>query len=183
MFTKAARQALQTVATWTTVNNSNNSKPMFPNDSIRNTNGDEKWISFLDGNLINTLDCGGNYTWSGFKFGSGTTAPTLNDYVIETPLNNNEYNVTLTFTERGAENGVPYMEFTFVLTNVSSNSITVSEVCYVSNNIAVCDSSSGTSANKNDIMIDRTLLTSPATIVAGDSASIKYRIACDMSFS
>ena len=183
MFTKAARQALQTVPTWTTVADSRNTIPMFPNDSIRNTNNDERWVSLLDGNLISTLSCGGYYQWSGFKFGSGNTAPTINDYALETPLTDSDYSATLTNTVRGVDNGVPYMEFTFVLTNISSSSITVSEVCYVSNNITVCTSSSGTSVARNDIMVDRTLLASPVTIAAGDTAAIKYRISCDMSFS
>lgn len=184
MFTKAARQALQTVATWTTVNDAKNAIPVFPTQSIRNTANEERWVCTLVGNLISTVGMADYDTWSGFSFGTGTTAPTINDYKIENFISGSDMSKVLTDTARGVDtNGKPYMEFTFVLSNRTSSTITVTEVAYVTNSIAVCDSASATSAFQNDILIDRTLLDTPVAIAAGDSASIKYRITCDMSFS
>lgn len=185
MFTRAGRQAIHIFSVWTLNNDSNNAVPMFPeSQSIKNTNGETRWVSYVNGNLYNTLDPQYNDRWSGVSFGSGTTPPTLDDYKIESIFNNQQINASLTRRVRGIDsNGKPYMELTYIVTNKSNASITVSEVATVTYNIAVCSSYSDTSANNNDILIDRTLLDTPITIPVGDSASIKYRITCDMSFT
>ena len=185
MFTRAGRQAMQTFPIWTLSTDSSSAVPMFPqSQSIKNTSNETRWISFVNGNLFNSFNPVFNQTWSGVSFGSGTTPPTLDDYQIESIFDDQQISAALTHWVRGIDsNNKPYMELTYIVTNRTSGPITVSEVAIVSGDIAVCGSYSDTSAYYNDVLIDRTLLDTPVSIPSGDSASIKYRITCDMSFT
>lgn len=182
MITKAGKQLLQTVPIWTTQNNTSNAKPMFPTESIRNTQNQERWVSWLAGYLISTLNAQFVATNAGFHFGSGTTAPTENDYKMQTDITSG-LNIILNSSERGVESGIPYMAFTFTLTNTSSANITISEMGYVTGNASCCTSSTGTTATNNNVLFDRTLLDTPLTIAPSETAAITYTITCDMSFN
>ena len=187
MFTKAGRQAIHMFAVWPLVDDSNTRVPMvLQAQSIKNTSNETRWISWVIGTLFNNVDPVYIDSWSGVSFGSGTTPPTLNDYKIESIFNNEQITATRTFVTRGLDtNNKPYMELTYVVTNKADTNITVSEIAVVSNNIVVCNeySSNPSWVGQNDILIDRTLLDTPVTISSGDSASIKYKITCDMSFT
>lgn len=184
MITKACKQLLQTVPVWTNVNNANTAKPMFPTESIRNTANQERWVSWLSGILVNQTAIQLNATNAGFHFGSGTTAPTENDYKMETDITSG-VSITLSNTVRGVNNGVLYMKFTFTITNTSSqgNTKTISEIGYVTGVASCCTSSTGTSASNNNVLIDRTVLATPLVLAPGDSGAIDYTITCDMSFN
>ena len=119
---------------------------------------------------------------AGFCFGTGSTAPTENDYILESQLTTG-FTAVLTNTARGVDsNDKPYAEYTFTVTNTGSSTITISEIGIITNNAACCTSSTGTTASNNAVLIDRTLLDSAVTIAAGNSAAIKYRLTSDMIF-
>ena len=181
MLTKAAKQLLQTVPIYSGLNNTNTAKPMFPNDRIKNTANQERWISFLQGNLMSSTNIVFNAN-AGFVFGTGSTAPTENDYILESQITSGITGV-LTNTVRGIDtNNKPYIEFTFTVTNTGSSSISITEIGYVTGNAYCCTSSTATSAANNNVLIDRTLLDGAVTIAAGNSAAIKYRLTSDMTF-
>lgn len=182
MITKAGKQLLQTVPIWTNQNNVYNAKPMFPTESIRNTSNQERWVSWLNGILFNQVTIQYNATNAGFHFGSGTTAPTENDYKMQTDITSG-VSIILNTSERGIDSGVLYMAYTFTVTNNSSANITIAEMGYVTGNASCCNSASATSASNNNVLIDRTLLDTPLTIAPRETAAITYKITCDMSFN
>lgn len=183
MLTKAGKQALQTVATWTTQTNIYNTVPMFPSSSIRNTANQERWVSYLNNNLISAITIQNNATNAGFHFGSGTTAATENDYKLESDITSGLTTV-LGSSMRGVDsNGKPYMSFTFTVTNSGNSNITIGEIGLVSANVFCCTSSSATTAASNNVLIDRTVLDTPVTLAPNETSAIKYTITCDMSFT
>ena len=184
MLTKAGKQAIAVMPVCNGQNTSPNTVPMFPTDSIRNTSNQERWISYVSNALFNTFAFTNNAANSGFHLGSGTTAPTENDYKMETDITSN-VTCTLASTSRGVDsNGKQYMEFVYTVTNTAaSGNMTIGECGLVSSNINCCTSASATSASGNNILIDRTVLATPITIAPQGSAALKYRITCDMSFS
>ena len=182
MWTKAGKQALQTYAIWTQQNNTSNAKPMFPNSSIRNTSNQERWVSYVNGHLYSSCNYAANLN-QGLHIGSGTTAPTENDYKLQTQITSG-ISVVLTGTVRGVDtNNLPYMDLTYTITNTSSSSITIAELGLVSQNIYCCTSSTATSATSNQVLLDRTLLSTPITFPANETAAVKYRITCEMNFT
>lgn len=182
MFTKAGKQAIQSMSVWTANNNQFNTIPMFPSASVRNTQNAERWVSYVNGNIVNSLSYIANYN-SGIHLGSGTTTPTENDYALTSQITSG-LTVTTTGITRGRDSSDRlYMECVLNVTNTSSANITIAEVGLVSGNVVCCNTSSATTAAANNILIDHTLLTSPVTIAPSDTAAIKYRITSDMTFS
>lgn len=182
MITKAGKQAIQTFTTWTKVNDTRNAVPMFPNDSIRNVNNNECWMSLVDGNLLSNNQVQSYAGWDGIQIGSGSTAATENDYALANQITS-DFTGTISYTERGIDNGSLYMEFGVLITNTGSSNMTIAEIGLVTSSTHVCDSSSGTSVFNTNILIDRTLLASAITIAPLETKLIKYRITSSMSFS
>lgn len=181
MITKACKQAIQTFPVWTTQNNTSNAKPMFPSASVKNTAGQDRWVSFVAGNLLSAINAQLNATNPGFHFGTGTATPTENDYKLETDITSG-VSIILNSSAR-YYSPKPHMTFTFTITNTGSSNITISEVGMVTNSIYCCTSSSATSASSNNILIDRTLLDTPLTIAPSSTAALEYTVNCEMSFS
>lgn len=182
MYTKAGIQAIKSMTVWGNYSSQYTTIPMFPSSSIRNTANGERWISYVNGNLINSLSFVTNQN-SGIVLGSGTTAPTENDYHLETQITSG-IAVTVSGITRGVDSSDRlYMEVTLNVSNTSSSDITIAEVGLVSGNIMCASSSTSSSVGANNVMIDRTLLDSPVTIIPSGSAAIKYRIISDMTFS
>jgi len=184
MLTKAGKQAIAVMAVSNGQSTSQNAVPMFPTESIRNTQNLERWISSVNNALFNTFNFTNNGINAGFHLGSGTTAPTENDYKMQTDITSN-VTCTLASMSRGVDsNGKQYMEFVYTITNTAaSGNMTVAECGIVSSNINCCTSASATSASGNNVLIDRTVLATPIVIAPQGSAALKYRITCDMSFS
>lgn len=121
---------------------------------------------------------------SGFAVGSGDTSPTENDYALEekinaltgtvTPVNFNNFTYD-------TENEVFHMYVDLALTNPTSDPITIKEVgwfgrAYYGNTIGQAPSNTSI-----DALIDRTLLETPITIPASESAVIRYQFDIDIS--
>lgn len=182
MLTKAGKQALYTMTNWTANNNAQNAKAMFPEDSIRNTTNVQRWVSFVNGNLISHLNCVGN-TYAGFSIGSGTTAVSDSDYFLENQITSG-YSMTLIHSIRGLDiSQKPYMEFWFIVENISANNMTIGEIGLTSTNIYCTNTASATSAGGNNVMIDRTVFENPITLSPQESCKVKYRITSDISFT
>lgn len=183
MWTKAARQAFTVMAVPISGNNTNNSVPMFPNDSIRNVSNQERWMSWVNGAIFSTYNPTLGNNAAGFVVGTGTTAPSLDDYKLESQITSG---ITMNFTNSRRyvnSSGKPTIENIYTITNNGSSDITISEVGLVSYNINCCTSSSATSTGANNVLIDRTLLDTPVTIASRGSASINYTISSDVTFA
>lgn len=182
MITKAGKQAIQTMTNQTSTNLAGSVKAMFPEDSIKNVDGNERQISHLNGNLVSSSNIVVNRN-AGFSIGSGTTTPTENDFFLESQITSG-YTMILTGATRNVdENNNLYMEFTFTITNNSSNTLTIAEIGLTTANIYCLNSSSATTGSTNNIMIDRTTFETPITIASTETAALRYRITSDMSFT
>lgn len=182
MLTKAGKQALYTMTNWTATNDTQNRKPMFPEDSIRNTNNNERWVCYVSGNLISSLNCVNNLS-PGFYIGSGTTPTSDNDYCLESQITSG-YSMTLIQSLRGVDiNQNPYMEFWFIVENTSTNIITLGEIGFASNTVWCSSTSTGTAPGANTVLIDRTVFNSSITLNSQESCRITYRITSNISFT
>lgn len=117
----------------------------------------------------------------GILIGSGTTPASSSDYNMESVFKNDSHlsssNLVIAF-----DYSVPnkYAKiFTFTVTNGGTDSVTVGELGYVqSMNIGTQGS---TATNSNYLLLDHTLLDTPVTIPAGESATITYRMEIDLT--
>ena len=112
---------------------------------------------------------------TGIQIGSGTTPATEDDYHLESQLTSGCSASAPTMEFGEDENGNPIVEYTFTVTNNSENPITISEIGYFQNLYASTTKGSTSATNKN-CMLDRTVLSSPVTIPAGEYAAIKYTL-------
>lgn len=71
-------------------------------------------------------------------------------------------------------NGNPYLQYTIMLTNTTSNDIIVSEVGYTQPLIG--SSSVDGSGTSEVYLLDHTVFDTPVTVPANDSAVIKYTL-------
>ena len=102
---------------------------------------------------------GGRY---GVRFGSGTTAPTKNDYTIENPISYSSYEMNVP-TALLTNDSADWFEYSASYVIVANTDITISEIGLYA---AVRYSQTFPS-----VLIDRTLLDAPVTLAAGESTT------------
>lgn len=106
----------------------------------------------------------------GVSFGTGNTAPTMDDYGLSGDLI-----TTLTATSAAArEAGTGDVSIVYTLTNSGSSEITIREVAWFGYSY-IKESGSWFSA-----MYDRTVLDTPVTIPAGGVGQVTYTICAEM---
>lgn len=110
----------------------------------------------------------------GIRLGTGTTAPTENDYSLESVITSGLSASVNSSSIRNSSGNIETI-FAVTVTNTSTSDITIGEIGYYG--LQPMHTSEGSAASSNyAIMYDRTLLNAPVTIGAGDSATINYRI-------
>ena len=116
----------------------------------------------------------------GISIGSGTRAESASDYELQTPIFNG-YTMTID-KSLGLDSGNPYLEFTISIENTDSNSIMVSEIGYFQL-VAVTQEQNVTDpySRSANLMLDRTVLSTPVTIAAGETETIVYRLKTTLS--
>lgn len=113
---------------------------------------------------------------NGIQIGTGNTAATEDDYKLETQITNGMSASSPALTCNVDSSGNPYLEYLFTITNTTSSDITVREIGYVQQfRLADTQGASQSSANRY-LLLDRTVLDTPVTVPANDSAAIKYRL-------
>lgn len=117
---------------------------------------------------INTLKS------SGIHIGTGQTPATEEDYFLESKITSGVQAGTVTTRGGVDENGNPYIELSFMLSNATGADIVVREIGYVQG-AALANTIGGSSANDN-ILLDRTVLSTPVTVPAGGEAVIRYTL-------
>lgn len=116
------------------------------------------------------------YANPGVWIGSGTTPAAVTDYALENRITSGASGRCVVPSDTGVdENGNPQIMMVLTITNTGSSSITVSEVGFFQNVKASTSPNSG-GGSGTLIMLDRTLLNTPATIPAGESAAITYTL-------
>jgi len=111
---------------------------------------------------------------SGIIVGNGDTPATEDDYALESKITSGltASNSTYTF---GVDDGNPYLEYLFTLTNTTGADIVVKEIGYVQP-LQSATTSGGNASSSGNYLIDRTVLSTPVTVPANGSAAIKYRL-------
>ena len=108
----------------------------------------------------------------GIVLGSGTTPATENDYRIETPVTGVSASIS---GSNSLISGNPARTYTIEVTNNNASSVTISEVAYIQKVSCANTLESSTTYTKN-VCFDRTLLSSPVTIGAGETKTIAYTL-------
>lgn len=115
-----------------------------------------------------------NSSGYGIRLGTGTTAPTENDYSLESVITSG---LSASINNSSIRNSSGNIEtiFAVTVTNTSASNITIGEIGYYGVQ-PMYDSEGSSSSSNHNVMYDRTLLNAPVTISAGDSATINYRV-------
>ena len=112
---------------------------------------------------------------SGIAVGSGNTAATDDDYTLENAIPYYNLNGYVSILNISMKNDYPCVELLVSVSNVGSSAFTVSEIGYFMRVYSKTspDASSGITAT---MLIDRSVLSTPVTIAAGETKEIKYTI-------
>lgn len=117
---------------------------------------------------------------AGIYVGSGKTPATENDYSLTEKRTTGLTPSTPTLSYGVDNSGNPYTEFLFTLTNTTASAIEIAELGYAQT-VTGANSEGGNANNSTVILFDHTVLETPITIPANDSAAIKYRIKAILS--
>lgn len=110
----------------------------------------------------------------GIVIGTDGTTPTIRDTQLGSMITSG-VSMSLASTKHGCDApGIPYVEYKISVTNTGSDPITIREIGYRQK---MCyENSSSASSRTYLVLLDRTVLTEPLTIQAGDSGIIDYKI-------
>ena len=111
---------------------------------------------------------------AGISVGSGNSASTENTYQLANTITSG-LSGTVTVSKTVDVNNNSTIELELSLSNTSGSDITIAEIGY-KQEFSASSTQSGTSTDDYVFLIDRTVLSSPATIVAGGSAVITYSL-------
>lgn len=111
----------------------------------------------------------------GIAVGSGSTAATDDDYNLESEIPYYNVNGYVSILNISMKNDYPCVELLVSVSNVGNSAFTVSEIGYfmMVESKTSPDASSGSAAT---MLIDRSVLSTPVTIAAGETKQIKYTI-------
>ena len=112
---------------------------------------------------------------AGITIGTGSKTEDQSDFNLESPLKNADASVTLTSTSVITDNGEPYLRYNVTVTNVSSDELTLTEICY-KQTVTRATVYEGSATENVVVMLDRTLITPPVTIAPSEAAVIEYRL-------
>ena len=109
--------------------------------------------------------------------GSGSTPATENDYALESRITSGLSVVSYTPSKETDANGNVIKRFDFTLQNTSGSDITIAEVGIRYYIQGYRTGAGTTGSTKNGfILFERTVLSTPVTIAAGDAAAIRYTV-------
>lgn len=118
---------------------------------------------------------------AGISLGRGTKEASPRDYNLQSIITSG-LNVAITATQVGSETpGDPYLRYNMTITNTSSSTITITEVCY-KQRVRVANGPGRNENNDLVIMLDRTVLETPITLAAGDAGVIQYKLKTLMGY-
>lgn len=115
----------------------------------------------------------------GIYLGTGNTAVTENDYTLASPITSG-LSASAPSGSVAYNNGNPYLNQTYLLTNSTDSDITIREMCEVAN--MRCGEAPDTSTNSAvPAMIWREVLSTPVTVPANGSAVLTVKRQVNLS--
>ena len=145
---------------------------------VKKTNGDSGYTPpYFTSEYPNTVGTSVQFSASnsGIHVGTGDTAPTEDDYNLESMVTSGLSASSPAATRDADNDGNPFVEFLFTLTNTTGSDIVIKEIGYFQK-IIFNTTYKSTSSSDTTVMLDRTVLSTPVTVPANDSAAIKYRL-------
>ncbi len=119
-------------------------------------------------NALSTINSTGTIGNGYLMLGTGTTAPTANDYHLESPITTN-----LSCDSVSVSRTSLTKTYTATFTNSGSSDITVTEVGFI---VYIYYVYSSNNENSDHFLMDRTVLETPITIPAGESRTVTYEL-------
>ena len=112
-------------------------------------------------------------TAGGYKVGTGTTAPTENDYHLTNQITSGITGSTIVFNRGTDSDGNPWIAAIITLTNSTASDITITEAGIVATFYG--STTAGTTTNStSNFLIDHTLLQTPLVVPANGNAVLRY---------
>lgn len=146
--------------------------------SVKEVDGTTKYFSLLSNNNFPATVATSvifSARSAGIQVGTGSTSATEDDYKLEAQITSGMSASSTTQTGGVDSSGNPYLEYLFTLTNNTSSDVVVREIGYVQQLRTSNTQGSGVSGNCY-CLFDRTVLTTPVTVPANDSAAVKYTL-------
>lgn len=142
--------------------------------TVSSITGNTNYGALLDG-AMTKLNLGTNFNnqFYGVVIGTGTTAPTLDDIFIENQITTglSVANPDRAYVSRTDE--AISMSATYTLKNTTGADITITEIGLVLNK----QTASGTTTNaQHTLLVDRTVLSNPVTVPAGETKNLVYTV-------
>ena len=119
-------------------------------------------------NALSTINCTGTIGNGYLMLGTGTTAPTADDYRLESPITTN-----LSCDSVSVSRTSLIKTYTATFTNSGSSDITVTEVGFIA---YIFYEYSNHDEKSDQFLMDRTVLETPITIPAGESRTVTYEL-------
>jgi hypothetical protein len=119
-------------------------------------------------NALSTINCTGTIGNGYLMLGTGTTAPTADDYCLESPITTNLSCDSVSVSKTSLTK-----TYTATFTNSGSSDITVTEVGFI---VYILYAYSATTENSDNFLMDITVLETPITIPAGESRTVTYEL-------
>lgn len=138
--------------------------------TIGSTSGERYWREMwcCVRNALSTINSTKTLGNGYLMLGTGTTAPTADDYRLESPITKN-----LSCDSVSVSRTSITKTYTATFTNSGSSDITVTEVGFI---VYIRYFNSNTSENSDHFLMDRTVLETPITIPAGESRTVTYEL-------
>lgn len=119
-------------------------------------------------NALGTINRTGTMGNGYLMLGTGTTAPTEDDYRLESPITTN-----LSCDSVSVSRTSLTKTYTATFTNSGSSDITVTEVGFI---VYILYNYTNTDERSDHFLMDRTVLDTPITIPAGESRTVTYEL-------
>ena len=161
------------------------SQPNIATGSFKDVTGTAYFFAPYPSGSINLSNLSTSLTSAGIIVGSGTTAPTVDDYSLESMITSGitgsiPSSPTYTFD---STNNQYVVSKDITIANTGSSSITISEIGILGR-AYYGDSKGATVGSTNKyVLIDRTVLNEAVTIPAGESGVVRYEIRYDVDFT
>lgn len=156
--------------------------------TVKDLSGNTHWIpAFMDQGGFPTI-CNRRYTSvatdAGVTFGSGGTAATENDVMLESPITTTDLVVTEAISRGVDSSGNPYSTITYSLTNNGASDITIREIGWKEHIMAApTQSAAPTVTDFIKTLLDRTVLSTPLVVSAGGTGTLTYTLKAIVSSS
>lgn len=146
---------------------------------VTNTQGQTRYMApYLNGVFPSSVDYTmrfvANQNSPGVYIGTGNTIATENDYKLESVITSGITATAPSISPGLDGNGNPQLQLLYTLTNLTASDIVIREVGSVQRSYA--STAQNSSSSQNYFLHDRTVLDTPVTVPANDSAAIKYTL-------